>query len=157
MADLFVLGLIARAMIANPERVYAEDSPLIHAAGHEHNLQVLRNRGGVKYAVISGGGIYNHTTPTRAITGTLYTRRASGWTTVAFLRDGRVRLAVRTVDAEGQIREEFSMWLDVPPISRPAPPVDSVAPVPAADTASARAPAPAPAPPSPPSPPGARP
>lgn len=149
-----VTGREYRAMIANLERVYAENPPLIHAAGHEHNLQVLRNRGGARYAVISGGGIYNHTTPTRAITGTLYTRRASGWVTVAFLRDGRVRLAVRTVDAEGQIREEFSMWLDVPPISRPAAPVDSVAPQPAAP---APAPAPATAPPSPPSPPGTRP
>ena len=31
---------------------------------------------------------------------------------VDFLRDGRARLAVVTVDEEGRITESFSMWLD---------------------------------------------
>jgi hypothetical protein len=126
-----VSGREYRTLIAAMVRAFSGNAPLIHAAGHEHNLQLLRGQG-AHYQVVSGAGIYNHTTPTRAIPGTLYARRASGWTTVAFLRDGRVRLAYRTVDAEGTIKEEFSMWLDTPPLVRPALPgsaaPDSAAP-----------------------------
>jgi hypothetical protein len=140
-----VTGREYRGLIAAMGRVFAENPPLIHAAGHEHNLQLIRAGG--RYQVISGAGIYNHTTPTRAIAGTLYARRASGWATVAFLRDGRVRVAYRTVDAEGKITEEFSMWLDTPPLRRaPSPGADPTGAVPVP------APAPTPAPP-----PGARP
>jgi hypothetical protein len=138
-------------------RAFAGNPPLIHAAGHEHNLQLLRGVGGAKYQVISGAGIFNHSTPTRAIAGTLYARRASGWTTVAFLRDGRVRIAYRTVDAEGRITEEFSMWLDVPPIVRPpSPPAPADSLAPAAPAPTNPTPLPASVPPSAP-PPGTRP
>ncbi|MFL5385439.1 MAG: hypothetical protein ACJ8GN_23200, partial [Longimicrobiaceae bacterium] len=125
---------------------------LVHAAGHEHNLQLLRGVG-AHYQVVSGGGIYNHTTPTRAIQGTLYARRASGWTTVAFLRDGRVRVAYRTVNADGTFKEEFSMWLDTPPLIRP-PAADSAVAIPDSSAAPTPTPAPTmPAPPPPPAPP----
>jgi hypothetical protein len=124
-----VSGREYRALIAAMVRAFSGNAPLVHAAGHEHNLQLLRGAG-AHYQVISGAGIYNHTTPTRAIPGTLYARRASGWTTLAFLRDGRVRLAYRTVDAEGTITEEFSMWLDTPPFVRPPSPDSAAAPMP---------------------------
>src|SRR6185295_12364908 len=126
-----VSGREYRTLIAAMVRAFQQDTPLIHAAGHEHNLQLLRGTG-AHFQVVSGGGIYNHTTAVRAIPGTLYARRASGWTTIAFLRDGRVRLAYRTVDAQGKITEEYSMWLDTPPFIRPPAP-DTLA----ADTAAA--------------------
>jgi hypothetical protein len=157
-----VTGREYRALIAAMVRAFQGNAPLIHAAGHEHNLQLLRGIG-AHYQVVSGGGIFNHTTPVRAIPGTLYARRASGWTTVVFMRDGRVRLANRTVSADGTFKEEFSLWLDTPPFIRPPSPADttSMAPI-VSDTAvvpPAPAPAPAPAPPSPapapPSPPPA--
>jgi hypothetical protein len=154
-----VTGREYRALIAAMVRAFAGNAPLIHAAGHEHNLQLLRANA-AQYQVVSGTGIYNHTTPVRAIPGTLYARRASGWATVAFLRDGRVRIGFRTVDAAGTIREEFSMWLDTPPLIRLPPPPDTTAA--ARDSAAAApappppAPVPAPAPPAP-LPPGNRP
>jgi hypothetical protein len=144
-----VTGREYRTLIAAMVRAFQGNAPLIHAAGHEHNLQLLRGTG-AHYQVVSGAGIFNHTTPVRAIPGTLYARRASGWTTIAFLRDGRVRLAYRTVDAEGTIREEFSMWLDTPPFIRPPAP-DSVAAA-VADSAAAAQPPAAPAPPPAPAP-----
>jgi len=165
-----VTGREYRTLIAAMVRAFSGNAPLIHAAGHEHNLQLLRGTG-AHYQVISGAGIFNHSTPVRAIPGTIYARRASGWTTIAFLRDGRVRMAYRTVDAQGAIREEFSMWLDTPPLIR-LPPADSTAARDSAavsDTSAAArpspppapappAPAPAPPPPAPaPPPPGTRP
>ena len=55
----------------------------------------------------------------RAITGTRYARRASGFQRVTFLKDGRVRLAVLVVDRNGKATEDFSMFLDtqgLPPV-----------------------------------------
>ncbi|MFL5382530.1 MAG: metallophosphoesterase family protein [Longimicrobiaceae bacterium] len=156
-----VTGREYRELIAGMVRAFQGNAPLIHAAGHEHNLQLLRGVG-AHYQVVSGGGIYNHTTPARAIPGTLYARRVSGWTTIAFLRDGRVRVAYRTVNADGTFKEEFSMWLDTPPLIRPpappaAAPIDSAAAAPPPSPMPAPpAPAPAPPPPAPP-PAGGRP
>lgn len=99
----YLIGVMAAAFRENP--------PLVYAAGHEHNLQVFR-RGIARYQVVSGGGIYGHITPLRAITGTRYARAASGWVRLTFLRDGRVRLAVLVVDADGRAVEDFSMWLE---------------------------------------------
>jgi hypothetical protein len=91
-------------------RAFSRNPPLIYAAGHEHNLQVFR-RDPAKYLLVSGGGIYGHTTAVRVINGHLYARRASGYMRVTFLRDGRVRLAVISVDRDGHRSEDFSIWL----------------------------------------------
>jgi hypothetical protein len=97
-------------------RAFAQNPPLVFAAGHEHNLQVFR-RGPAKYQLVSGAGIYNHTTGVRVITGHLYARRASGFMILTFLHDGRVRLSVQSVNQDGEASEDFSMWLsDVRPV-----------------------------------------
>ena len=120
-----VSGREYRNMIAAISRAYSPVAPLVHAAGHEHNLQLIRGVG-AKYQVVSGAGIYNHTTQTRAIPGTFYARRASVCVTIVFLRDGRVRMAYRIVNQDGTYREDYSTWLDVPPLvptdqARPTP------------------------------------
>ncbi|HEX8244186.1 MAG TPA: metallophosphoesterase [Longimicrobium sp.] len=177
-----VTGREYRELIAGLSRAYRPHPPLVHAAGHEHNLQLLQPRGApVKYLVVSGAGIYDHTTPTRVIAGTMYARSVSGWVTLAFLRDGRVRMAYRVVDETGSFKEDYSIWLDVPPLipvsegspttpheaqpsgpTRPATPADSPVPPPAPapppaapPVAPAPAPRPAPPPPPPPTPAGA--
>ncbi|HEX7239870.1 MAG TPA: metallophosphoesterase [Longimicrobiaceae bacterium] len=99
-----------RTLIARMREAFAENPPLVYAAGHEHNIQVLR-RDPARYLVVSGGGIYGHTTATRAITGSQYVRRASGYVRLSVLKDRRVRLAVMVVDAKGNATEDFSMWL----------------------------------------------
>ena len=106
-----VTGREYRAMIQALSRGFAVNPPMAYAAGHEHNLQVLR-RNPARYLLVSGAGIYNHTTPVRAITGTRYTRRASGYMRLTFLRDGRVRLAAIVVDAQGEGREDFSLYVE---------------------------------------------
>lgn len=115
-----VTGREYRAMSAALARAFVPNRPLVYAAGHEHNLQVFR-RDPAQYMLVSGAGIYGHTSPTRSITGTRYTRQASGWQRLTFLNDGRVRLAVIVVDAQGNATEDFSMWLDTPELSTAAP------------------------------------
>ena len=123
-------GLFARQDVTGREyrhftqsltRAFIVDTPLVDAAGHEHNLQVFR-RDPAKYLLVSGGGIYGHTTTTRAITGIRYIRQASGYQRITFMQDGRARLSVMVVDAEGNAREDFSIMLDVPPMSSAPPP-----------------------------------
>ncbi len=101
-------------------RIMEEDPPLVYAAGHEHNLQVLSGRG-PRYHLVSGSGIYDHTTSSRVIQRTLYAAQQSGFMRLTIGRDGRARLAVLTVDGDGRPREDFSMWLDTKP-GLPQPP-----------------------------------
>lgn len=128
-AEQDITGVTYRRLIGALTGAFRDNPPLVYAAGHEHNLQVFR-RDPARYLVVSGAGIYGHTTPVRAITGVRYARRASGYVRLAFLRDGRVRLAVVVVDAEGKPTEDFSTWLEtVLPGRTPAP---GAAPAPAA-------------------------
>ncbi|MBW3570697.1 MAG: metallophosphoesterase [Gemmatimonadetes bacterium] len=111
-----VTGREYRHMATELHRAFVVDTPTVFAAGHEHNLQVFR-RDPARYLIVSGGGIYGHTTTTRAITGIRYIRQASGYQRITFMDDGRARLSVMIVDAEGNAREDYSIWLDVPPIA----------------------------------------
>ncbi|HYW11297.1 MAG TPA: metallophosphoesterase [Longimicrobium sp.] len=129
-------GLFARQDVTGREyrhftqslaRAFIVDTPLVYAAGHEHNLQVFR-RDPAKYLVVSGAGFYGHTTTTRAITGIRYVREASGYQRLTFLQDGRVRLSVMVVDAQGNATEDYSAWLEAPPLSAPFPPPSDVSP-----------------------------
>ena len=132
LAGLFarqdVTGREYRHMAESLQRAFVIAPPMVYAAGHEHNLQVFR-RDPALYMLVSGGGIYGHTTPTRRITGIRYIREASGYQRIAILADGRMRLSVVVVDAEGNRSEDYSQWLDVPTIELPA--ADSAASAPA--------------------------
>ncbi len=108
-----VTGREYRHMTARLRAAFSLTPPDVFAAGHEHSLQVFR-REPARYLVVSGGGIYGHTTRTRAITGVRYIRQASGYQRIHFLPDGRARLSVMVVDAEGNATEDFSEWLDLP-------------------------------------------
>ncbi len=96
------------------ETAFAVHPALIAAAGHEHNLQVIDGQPGqnVKHIVVSGAGYDDHTDRATYIEGSRYAAAASGFVRIDFLRDGRARLAVITVDGEGRITESFSMWLE---------------------------------------------
>ncbi|HEX2202905.1 MAG TPA: metallophosphoesterase, partial [Longimicrobium sp.] len=106
-----VSGREYRNLRAAMERAFAADPPLVFAAGHEHNLQILR-RSPAEYQIVSGAGIYGHLTAVRAITGTRYTRAASGYVVLSILVDGRVRVSVQVVDAQGRATEDHSSWLE---------------------------------------------
>lgn len=89
---------------------FAEHPPLVHAAGHDHNLQLLRTAG-AQFQVVSGTGIFGHTGRVRHLPGTLYARRASGFMRLSLRADGAVRLDAFTVDSAGGSRRDFSRVL----------------------------------------------
>ncbi len=106
-------------LIAALTRAFRPQRPLIYAAGHEHNLQVFR-RDPAYYLLVSGAGIYGHTEKVRAITGTRYANRASGFMRMSVLRSGQIRLAVIVVGADGEAREDFAVWLTRRPGQTPS-------------------------------------
>jgi hypothetical protein len=86
-------------------------APLMYAAGHEHSLQVFTSRRGPRYLVVSGLGSSAKATPVGYDDSTLFAhsdRERSGFMTVDFLRDGRVRLAV--IERSPTIPDGVEVW-----------------------------------------------
>ena len=89
---------------------FAANPPLLYAAGHDHNLQVLRGVG-TQYALVSGTGIYGHTGRVRRLPSTIYAKRASGFMRLSVLENRQVRLEVFGVDSAGAPTKDYSMAL----------------------------------------------
>ena len=90
--------------------VFAQAAPLVYAAGHEHNLQVIKGKG-AEYLLVSGTGFYGHASRTAFTEGTLFARVASGFMRLDVSPTGEVRLAVVVADALGNAQEAFSKML----------------------------------------------
>ena len=99
-------------MITAFRRGFRTAPPALNAAGHEHNLQVIKGRGPARFSVVSGTGIYGHTGRAVAMPGTLFAEKASGFARVDIPREGRSRLAVMVVDSTGSANEAFSTWIE---------------------------------------------
>jgi hypothetical protein len=97
----------------------AERPPLAWAAGHEHVLQVIESPQWGRL-LVSGAGIFGHTTSVQAVPGSLYAAARAGYMRIDFLRDGTRRLAVIEVARDGSAREGFARRLE--PVARLAPP-----------------------------------
>jgi hypothetical protein len=92
---------------------FAEKPPALYAAGHEHNLQVIKDRV-VPLELVSGAGIYGHHGRAANIRGSLLAREASGYARLDVPRAGPARLAVLEVDGSGDSREIFSTRVESP-------------------------------------------
>ncbi len=97
-----------RAML---DTAFVFKAPLVYAAGHEHNLEVLRGET-ADYLLVSGGGYYDHASSTGWREETIFAVEAGGFMRLDVLVTGRVRLGVVTVDATGTGTEVFSSYLD---------------------------------------------
>jgi hypothetical protein len=98
-------------MIESFRRAFRSAPPALEAAGHEHNQQVIK-RGATRVSLVSGTGIYGHTSPAVAIHGSLFASNASGFARLDIPRHGRARLSVLVVDRTGSSREAFSTWVE---------------------------------------------
>jgi len=99
-------------LIAAFGRAFAGVPPALYASGHDHNLQVIGGGGPARLHLVSGGGIYGHTTEVTRIRGTLFARDASGFARLDVPRSGRARLAILEVGRSGRSREVFSTWVE---------------------------------------------
>ena len=100
-----------RHLIRSFRDAFRAAPPALNAAGHEHNLQVIKG-GPARLQLVSGTGIYGHSGPAGFIQGTVFARNASGFARLDIPGKGPARLAVLTVDRTGRGREVFSIWVE---------------------------------------------
>lgn len=111
LTDQDVSGRRNRAMRQALEDAMRPHRPLVYAAGHEHNLQVL-DGASARWLLVSGTGFFDHAGQAHWLQGTRYAARASGFMRIDALHDGRFRLAVLEVNRAAALRETFSAWLE---------------------------------------------
>ena len=93
------------------ESVFRDAPPLAFLSGHDHGLQVLSGCG-VRHVLVSGSGSYDHNNAVKRLDSTRYASARPGFMRVDVLGDGRVRLGVLTVQADGRATEAFAAWLE---------------------------------------------
>jgi hypothetical protein len=98
-------------MVRVLDETYAPNPPLIHAGGHDHNLQVFAGPPSTPHILVSGSGTVARPDPVWYGEDTLLASPFAGFMRVDALRDGRVRLEVIEVDEEGGVRRLWSTWL----------------------------------------------
>jgi hypothetical protein len=103
-------GRSYRELVDSLRSAFAEAPVIFYAAGHEHNLQVVRDST-FGHVLVSGAGYFDHTTRTVYLDESRFARAASGYMRLDVLSDGRIRLGVMTVEGAGIVGEAFSMWL----------------------------------------------
>ncbi|HEV2150026.1 MAG TPA: hypothetical protein VGR37_21695 [Longimicrobiaceae bacterium] len=94
------------------KRAFAERPPLLFAAGHDHNLQLLRGVG-ARYTIVSGTGFFRRAGRVRRLENTIYAKRDNGFFRLSVQPDGRVLVVSYVVDASGNATEDF--WTYLPP------------------------------------------
>jgi hypothetical protein len=98
-------------MIASIERGFADAPPLVYAAGHEHDLQLIRDRGAARFEIVSGAGSAPNLTWAHEIPGTLFAAAESGYARLDASAGGAVALTIETLDASGALVPAFRACL----------------------------------------------
>jgi len=96
------------------DSAFACAPPAVYAAGHEHTLQVI-DHDKAPLLLVSGAGIFGHESHVEAVPGTRVALNDPGFMRADLLRDGRLRVAVVTVDREGVPREVAAQVLPPAP------------------------------------------
>jgi hypothetical protein len=90
---------------------FTKDEPFIYAAGHDHDLQVMAFEEAPKFVLVSGTGIYGHTSAVQTTAPARFAKSESGYMRVRAWADGRIRLTVFTIDQKAQVTEAFDEWI----------------------------------------------
>jgi len=87
------------AWIEQVERVFRRNPPLIYAAGHDHNLQILNSHGEVGAHIVSGAGAPERVSTVTNIPESIFAHAAPGFIVVDFgHREGKPAVALRVVE-----------------------------------------------------------
>ena len=102
-----------RRMRDSLESAMAEQTPLIYAAGHDHNLQVLRGGASAKHLLVSGAGSDAKVACAVRLRESHYTsQHRSGFMRVDILREKGVLLRVYRYSSSGTGGLAYSRWLE---------------------------------------------
>jgi hypothetical protein len=109
-------------MIQNIMSAFNENEPLIYAAGHDHDMQVLEFGGAPRYMLVSGSGIYGHVSGVGTGGPARYAKAESGFMRLRSWADGRLHLTVFTIDHNAQATEAFNQWVVEKGTTKPVEP-----------------------------------
>jgi Calcineurin-like phosphoesterase len=98
-------------LIRSLNEAFADAPPALYAAGHEHNIQVIKG-GMAPLELVIGTGYYGHTGRAVAIQGTVFAKQASGFARLDVPHQGAARLAILEVDSAGRSHEAFSISVE---------------------------------------------
>jgi hypothetical protein len=109
-----------RRMVRRFVPALAKKRPLVYAAGHDHNLQVIEGRDTAGTLVVSGAGSSANITTATAIAGTLFAHAYPGFVVIDFYGDtadvgdasGPDRVLLRVIEANHP-RPVFEMELPI--------------------------------------------
>lgn len=111
MSDQDISGKGYRRMRLAIDSVLGRRRPLMYAAGHDHNLQLIEGDA-ARYYVVSGGGPSSGVQPTGWLERTLYAHGRHGFVRIDIDESGRVRAGIIEVSNSGA--EEVYSRLLVP-------------------------------------------
>jgi hypothetical protein len=95
--------------IEKTEAVFRENPPLIYAAGHDHNLQVLQAGDVAGLHVVSGAGAPERVSTVTNLPGSLFAHAAPGFVVLDFGQRDRVEAAILRVVENGFDAPVFEM------------------------------------------------
>lgn len=98
-------------MVESVENSFETRMPLMHAAGHDHNLQVLVGEPRSAWIVVSGAGSIERVAPVDRGDDTLAASPLAGFFRLDLLHDGRARLELIEVHEDGSVERPWSAWI----------------------------------------------
>lgn len=104
-----------RSMRDSIESAFSANPPLAYAAGHEHNLQVLRGGPTVRYLLVSGAGSSTKTTCAVWMRESYHVvQQRSGFMRLDIMRGKGALLRVFHYAGDGTGGQSYSRWLELP-------------------------------------------
>ena len=108
-----VMSSANRRMRDSLEAAMVEAPPLIYAAGHDHNLQVLKGYYSTRYTLVSGAGSDSKTACAVRLRESYFTsQHRSGFMRVDIMRNKGVLLTVYRYSPSGSGGAAYSRWLE---------------------------------------------
>lgn len=108
-----ILSHINKVMRDSIEAAFAAKPPLVYAAGHEHNIQVLRGGPTVQYLLVSGAGAQSKVSCGVWLRESYYVaQHRTGFMRLDVMRDKGVFLRVYTYESNGKGGVTYSRWLE---------------------------------------------
>lgn len=108
-----IISKANRTLRDSLESAFSEHPPLAYAAGHEHNMQVLRGGTNVEYLLVSGAGSASKVSCAVRLRESYFTsQHRSGFMRVDIMRGSGVLLRVYHYTGSGAGGLTYSRWLE---------------------------------------------
>jgi hypothetical protein len=108
-----ILSSLNRAMRDSLENAFRAKPPLAYAAGHDHNLQVMKGSQSVQYLLVSGAGSADKAACAVYLRESYYvSQHRTGFMRIDILKGKGVLLNVFDYSGAGSRGAPFARWLE---------------------------------------------